>query len=126
MATTKLTPLHMKIYMTLLFAAVTFTAYAQPMPAGLKEMIITGGLSGGKTYQVAAHCGASAEDLKAYKNRFDAEIRGGEKLYAELGIDIQEVFRQGRKEGDAIYESMKGTPKRADMCEKTIALLRAK
>lgn len=33
-------------------ACLSFGAHAQPAPAGFKEMIATGGLSSGKTYQV--------------------------------------------------------------------------
>lgn len=67
-------------------------AMAQPVMGGIKEMIITGALAGGKTYQVAEHCGATAELLKSYRARFDSDIRGGEQLYASLGINIEAVF----------------------------------
>ena len=45
----------------LLLALLPFATQAQMAPAGMKDMIVTGGLSAGKTYQVAEHCGASAD-----------------------------------------------------------------
>jgi hypothetical protein len=92
-----------------------FGADAQTAPAGVKEMIVTGGLSSGKTYQVAEHCGASAETLEAYKARFDAETKGGEQLYASLGINIEQVFVQGRK----------SAPNRDTICSQTLALVKS-
>lgn len=106
-------------------ACLSFGAHAQPAPAGFKEMIVTGGLSSGKTYQVAEHCGASAEMLKGYKARFDADTKGGEQLYASLGINIEQVFLQGRKEGDSFYASIKATPNRETICSQTLALVKS-
>ena len=106
-------------------ACLSFGTHAQPAPAGIKEMIVTGGLSSAKTYQVAEHCGASAETLKAYKARFDADTTGGEQLYASLGINIEQVFLQGRKEGDALYASIKAAPNRDMVCSQTLALVKS-
>jgi hypothetical protein len=100
-----------------------FGASAQTAPDGIKEMIVTGGLSSGKTYQVAERCGASAETLDAYKARFDADTKGGEQLYASLGINIEAVFLQGRKEGDSFYASIKSAPNRDAICSQTLALV---
>jgi hypothetical protein len=102
-----------------------FGADAQTAPAGVKEMIVTGGLSSGKTYQVAEHCGASAETLEAYKTRFDADTKGGEQLYASLGINIEQVFVQGRKEGESFYASIKSAPNRDTICSQTLALVKS-
>lgn len=102
-----------------------FGTDAQTVPAGIKEMIVTGGLSTGKTYQVAEHCGASAEVLLAYKERFDADTKGGEQLYASLGINIEQVFLQGRKEGESFYASIKSTPNRDTICSQTLALVKS-
>jgi len=100
-----------------------FGIHAQTPPAGIKEMIVTGGLSSGKTYQVAEHCGASAQTLEAYKARFDADTKGGEQLYASLGINIEQVFLQGRKEGESFYASIKSAPGRDTICSQTLALV---
>lgn len=108
-----------------LLICLPLAAHAQPAPAGIKEMIVTGGLSSGKTYQVAEHCGASAQTLEAYKARFDADTRGGEQLYASLGINIEQVFVQGRKDGDAFYASIKATPNRDTICSETLALVKS-
>jgi len=100
-----------------------FGSHAQTAPAGVKEMIVTGGLSSGKTYQVAEQCGASAGALEAYKARFDADTKGGEQLYASLGINIEQVFLQGRKEGESFYAGIKATPNRETVCSQTLALV---
>jgi len=102
-----------------------FPAHTQPQIGGVKEMIVTGGLSSGKTYQVAEHCGASAEALKSYKAHFDADTKGGEQLYASLQINIEEVFLQGRKDGDTFYASIKSAPNRDSICSQTLALLKS-
>lgn len=106
-------------------AGLSFGTHAQPAPAGIKEMIVTGGLSSAKTYQVAEHCGATAETLRAYKARFDADTKGGEQLYASIGINIEQVFLQGRKEGDAFYASIKAVPNRDLVCSQTLALVKS-
>jgi len=98
---------------------------AQPAAAGIKEMIVTGGLASGKTYQVAERCGASADALKAYKARFDADTQGGGQLYASLGVDIEQVFRQGRQDGDDFYASVAASPNRESICTQTLALVKA-
>jgi|AraplaMF_Col_mMF_1032025.scaffolds.fasta_scaffold01112_9 hypothetical protein len=106
-------------------ACLPCAALAQTAPAGIKEMIVTGGLSSGKTYQVAEQCGASAEMLKAYKARFDADTQGGEQLYASLGIHIEQVFLQGRKDGESFYAGIKSTPERDKICSQTLALVKS-
>jgi hypothetical protein len=105
---------------------------AQQLPVGLREAIVAGGLSGGKTYQVAQHCGASAELLQADRARFDADIRSGEAGYAKLGISVEQVFRvgqqsyqRGREEGDDFYTRLKSTPNRDMVCSQTLALVKA-
>ena len=107
----------------LFLVCLPFGAHAQAAPPGVKEMIVTGGLSSGKTYQVAEHCGASAETLAAYKARFDADTKGGEQLYASLGINIEQVFLQGRQEGNSFYASIKSAPQRDTICSQTLALV---
>jgi hypothetical protein len=102
-----------------------FGIHAQTAPGGIKEMIVTGGLSSGKTYQVAEHCGASAETLAAYKARFDADTKGGEQLYASLGVNIEQVFLQGRKDGESFYAGIKSTPNRDTICSQTLALVKS-
>ena len=109
----------------LFLACLPLAAHAQMAPEGMKEMIVTGGLVRGKTYNVAEHCGASAETLKAYKARFDAQTKGGEQLYASLGVNIEQVFLQGRKEGDSFYASVKAAPNRDTICSQTLALVKS-
>jgi len=110
----------------LLLACLPFAAaHAQMAPAGMKDMIVAGGLNVGKTYQVAERCGASADTLKAYKARFDADTKGGEQLYASLGVDIEKAFLQGRQDGDAFWTTVKSTPNRDNICAQTLALVKS-
>lgn len=108
-----------------MLACLPFAASAQMAPGGIKEMIVTGGLVSGKTYQVAEHCGASAETLAASKARLDADTKGGEQLYASLGVNIEQIFAQGRKDGDTFYASVKATPNRDTICAQTLALVKS-
>lgn len=115
----------MRLSFLVFLICLPFAAHAQTVPAGVKEAIVTGGLSSGKTYQVAEHCGASAETLKAYKAQFDADTRGGEQIYASLGINIEQVFLQGRKDGESFYAGIKSTPERDKICSQTLALVKS-
>lgn len=108
-----------------ILVCLPFAASAQLAPGGVKEMIVTGGLSSGKTYQVAEHCGATADTLAAYKARFEADTKGGEQLYASLGVNIEQVFAQGRKDGDAFYASVRAAPNRDMICGQTLALVKS-
>jgi len=106
-----------------LSAFVSTLAHAQAPIGGMKEMIVTSGLTSGKTYQVAELCGAKADLLKAYKARFDADTRGAEQLYASLGINIEAVFLKGRKDGADFYQTIKASPNRDSICSQTLALV---
>ena len=114
-----------RIFAAFLASLPLAAAHAQMAPAGMKDMIVAGGLNVGKTYQVAERCGASADTLKAYKARFDADTKGGEQLYANLGVDIEKAFLQGRQDGDAFYASVKSTPNRDNICAQTLALVKS-
>ncbi|WP_077036724.1 hypothetical protein [Pelomonas sp. KK5] len=110
----------------LLLALLAFgSAHAQLGGPSMKDTIVAGGMQSGRTYQVAQHCGASADTLKAYKARFDADTKGGEATYASLGINIEQVFAAGRKEGDAFYDTIKGRPNRDSICSQTLDLVKS-
>ncbi|MDY0744850.1 hypothetical protein SNE35_10050 [Paucibacter sp. R3-3] len=113
------------IALVLLAGLACSASQAQMAPPGVKDMIVTGGLNAGKTHRVAEHCGASADTLKAYKARFDADTKGGAELYASLDVDIEKVFLQGRKDGDAFYDTVKSSPNRDTICSQTLALVKS-
>jgi hypothetical protein len=107
----------------ILCAFLVFSSYetqAQDVPAStLKEMVAANISYGGRIYQLAKHCGATAETLATHRARFDAKTEG-EPFYAEFGINREQVYREGQKDGDALYLKVKQTPDRDRICAETL------
>ena len=112
----------MRALVILSLLGISSLANAQQPMDGMRQMIVTGAISTGKTYEVAKLCGASKEDLEGYKARFDADAyEGRASFYPSLGIDIDKTFDMGIEEGRIFYAKL--TTNRDHVCSETLALI---
>ena len=100
----------MRFPMTACLLTGTLAASTAAFAAPTREEVAEIGISAGKTYQVAQHCGARDNALDAYKKRFDTRARAHEALAAQVDVDLQKFFLQGRLDGDLAYDEIKARP----------------
>ncbi|XHS79164.1 hypothetical protein ACFJGW_04125 [Burkholderiaceae bacterium UC74_6] len=114
------------LLITLLAGTAALTAHAQFPMGNPKEAIVAGANATGQTWQFASRCGTSADLLKQYRARFDAETQEGRgKLYPSLGIDIDAEFKKGQDVGNQFYDSVQSAADRGRICKQTTELIQS-
>lgn len=105
---------------------ISFGMRAQAEENEIDKRVTAQGLNRGRTYQIAENCKAAPALLKSYKAQFDADFKTDDPGRAGFGLDTQDIFSRGRKQGELDYaKHVKASPQRKAICAQTLALVMA-